>query len=98
MLNTHGYKMEGLKKVAGETKDLRGYYSGMYHQINYNQKTGEVWSDTHVSLGHNSWSEYSDTDIICVGNVYDRTSMQDLANMIAGAIEARVNAGNGLAC
>ena len=39
--NTHGLKMHGLRKAAGDTKGLNGYYSGQYVQINYD--TVEGW-------------------------------------------------------
>ena len=47
-------KIKGIKKIAGESKGLEGYYSGHYLQLNYDKKTGEAWTDEHVSFGQNS--------------------------------------------
>lgn len=32
-------KLKGLKKLSSETKNLSGYYSGKYIQVNYDPKT-----------------------------------------------------------
>ena len=42
MLNTHGIKMIGIRKAAGETKSLRGYYSGEYVELFYDRADGSV--------------------------------------------------------
>lgn len=34
--------IKGLKKIAGETKNLKGFCSGEYLQLNYNKKSGEA--------------------------------------------------------
>ena len=39
--------MKGLKKVAGETKSLRGYYDSIYLQLCYNKETDEVFTIQH---------------------------------------------------
>lgn len=43
--------IKGLKKIAGETKIIKGFYSGEYLQLNYNKKTGEAWTDYFYNLG-----------------------------------------------
>ena len=81
-VNTHGLKMTGLRKAAGETKGLTDYYSGHYVQVNYDKATGEVFTNYHYSLGQNSWSEYHDPDVIVCGNVSSPMTMQRIADMI----------------
>ena len=81
-VDTHGLKITGLRKIAGESKSLPGYYSGQYIQINYNAATGEAWGDYHVSLGYNAWSVYDDPDIIVCGRIDVPCTMQDVADKI----------------
>lgn len=81
-VNTHGIKMVGLKKAAGETKSLNGC-NGCYVQISYDRADGEVLSDYHCSLGHNSWSEYRSDSILSVCFLDNRTTMQEIADKIA---------------
>ncbi len=75
-------KIKGLKKIAGESKGLEGYYSGHYLQINYDRKTGEAWTDYHVSFGQNSWTEYNDSSIITCGNISEPMTMKEIRAMI----------------
>ena len=86
-VNTYGLKMVDLSKTAGETRNLRGYYTGVYHQLNYNTATGEIWTDYHYSIGQNTWSQYNDADIINIGNICNPTTMQGIADMIHNAID-----------
>lgn len=87
MINTNGLKMTGLRKAAGETKNLRGYYDASYLQLNYDTVTGEVWTDYFCSLGQNSWTEYHDAAVKVIGNIHTPKTMQELADMISAAIE-----------
>lgn len=84
--DTHGLKMTGLKKTAGQTSNY-GYYSGQYDEIFYNTATGEVWSKYQYSLGHNSWTEYHDSNIIKIANCTQRLTMQQLADLIANSVK-----------
>ena len=86
MLNTHGYKMLGFKRAAEETKSLQGYYFGQYIQISYNQSTGEVFTDYHVSLGLNSWTQYFDPAVIMVCFTSKPMTMQEIADNIADKV------------
>ena len=84
-LNTYGYKMTGIRKAAGETKDLPGYYSGHYIELFFNPENGEVWTVYQYSLGQNSWTVPRDGSIkIC--NLCEPTSMQQIADYIREAI------------
>jgi len=85
-VNTHGLKMIGLKKAAGETKGLTNYYSGHYVQISYDKVTGEIISDYHYSLGQNWWTQYHDSNVITIGNASSPLTMQAIADWIAEAV------------
>ena len=85
MINTHGRKMTGLRKAAGESKGLRGYYNAAYLQINYDKSTGEVWTNYHYDLGH-SWQTYYNDDDIISFNIHEPHTMQQLADCIASAL------------
>ena len=80
-LNTHGWKMIGLEKVASQTKNLNGCYSDHNMQLNYDRKTGEVWVEEHVSS--NSWVEYCNDDIVTVCCFYKPHTAQEIADIIA---------------
>lgn len=75
-------KIKGLKKLASESKQLSGYYSGHYMQVNYNISTGEVWGDYFYSLGQNMWTEYNDKNVIICGNISEPTTMKEIRMMI----------------
>ena len=79
-------KIKGLKAIAGASKDLQGYYSGRYLQVNYNRTTGEAWYNEHVSLGQNSWTQYDDKDIINCGNISEPATMAQLREIIEEAV------------
>lgn len=63
-------KLKGLKKAIGDFNraNAGGYYSPSYGKLMLNTSTGEIWTDEFYSLGHNSWIEYHDKDIINLGN------------------------------
>lgn len=75
-------KMTGIKKAAGESKQLTDYYSGHYLQVNYNKASDEITTNYHYNLGANSWTEYNDPDIITVGNLYEPTTMSEIREMV----------------
>lgn len=74
--------MKGLKKVAGETKTLRGFYDSIYLQLCYDKANDEVFTIQHCDLGH-SWQTYfDDENIINVCNLYNPHTMQDIHNLV----------------
>lgn len=86
-INTHGLKMQGLRKACSESKNLTGYYGGQYVQISYDTAGGKVLSDYHVSLGQNSWTQYDESSVIRVCNISEPTAMQQIADMIYSALQ-----------
>jgi hypothetical protein len=82
-INKHGLPMKGLRKASGETKGLRGYYSGGYVQMSYDRVSGEIFANYHFSLGQNLWSVYPDSNIINCGNFSEPATMQEIADRIA---------------
>lgn len=83
--NTHGLKMIGLKKASGSTENY-GYYDGRYDQVFYDRATGEIWTVFHCSLGHNSWSQYDDENVIWVCDASHHMTMQQIADAIVERI------------
>lgn len=75
-------KLKNIKKVAGETKCLKGYYHGGYLQLNYNKKTHELFTVYFYSLGHNSWVVYHDDNIVTIGNISEPMTMQEIYDMV----------------
>lgn len=67
-INRHGLILSGLRKAAGETKGLTGYYSGRYVQISYDTRNGAILTNYHYNLGQNSWTQYHNSDIITICN------------------------------
>ena len=80
-VNTYGLTINGLKKTSGYTEDY-GSYSGRYVEIFYDRSTGEVWGNFHCSLGHNSWTEYHDPDVVKICNTSRHMTMQEIADEI----------------
>lgn len=87
-VNTHGLKLKGLKKASGATENY-GYYSGMYDEVFYDTKSGEIWTVFQSSYGQNSWTEYHDPSVIKVCNASSHMTMQQLANAIRDALDER---------
>ena len=83
----YGLIMRGLRKVAGETHGLEGFYSPEYLELFYDMATGDVWTEYHYSIGHNSWTEYHDPAIVNCGIICEKLSMQEIADMIAYCVE-----------
>ena len=79
-VNTHGLKMVGLKKVAGESRCLPDDGLG-WLQVNYDKYTGKVWSDFFYGL-NDWWTEYHDEDIVFICKVRGKITMQELADEI----------------
>lgn len=82
-------KIKGIKKIAGESKNLQGYYSGQYLQLNYDTKTGEAWTNHHTSFGQNSWTEYDGNSIINCGNICEPITMEEIREMIIEKLEMK---------
>lgn len=87
MINLHGLNIntDDLNKVSSETRNFKRN-SGAYTEVFYDRGTGEVWSVGQISLGHNSWTEYRDDNIIKVCDTPHHMSAQALADAIAEAV------------
>lgn len=59
-------KISGIKKAVGDFQraNAGGYYSPRYGTLMLDRGTGEVWTDEFYDLGHNSWKEYKDRNIM----------------------------------
>lgn len=64
-------KITGIKKAVGtfNRANADGYYSNSYGYLMLDRSTGEVWTDTFYSLGHNEWKKYHDPAIINLGEI-----------------------------
>ena len=64
-------KIKGLKKAVGEYQwaNSQGTYSPWYGCLMFDKNTGELWTDTFYSLGHNEWKEYHDSDVVNLGSM-----------------------------
>lgn len=86
-INLHGMKITGLRKASGSTGGWNPR-SGGYEEIFYDRSTGEVWTISHANLGHNSWTEYHDPNIIRVATTDEHMTMQQIADAIREAVNA----------
>ena len=75
-------KIKGLKGIASETKNLKGYYSPEYLQLFYDKSNGETWVKRYYSVGHNHWADYADKNIINCGMIYCPLKMWEIKLMI----------------
>lgn len=87
-INTYGYKMNGIRKAACETKGLAGYYGRQCVQISYNRVTGEVLSKCNLQ---NSWFDYNDSDVIAVCSAYEPMTVQQIADAVEKALATAKN-------
>lgn len=62
-------KIKNLKKAVGDYQRANkdGSYSPSYGELMFDKSTGELWTNYFYDLGHNSWKEYHDEDVINVG-------------------------------
>ena len=81
-INTHGIKMNGLRKAAHETKGLSPY-GDIRTQISYDRDTGDIYTNDHI--GEN-WSQYHDPAVITVCFTKRHMSQQEIADRIAEAL------------
>ena len=78
-------KITGIKKVAGESKSLRGPYSSIYLQLNYDRETGEVWTDEFVDSNYSFRHIYHNENIINCGIICDPVRMNEIREMVEQA-------------
>ena len=79
-------KIKGLKKIAGDSKSLTGYYSPEYLQINFDRSTGEAWADYFYCIGQNSRKFYNDKNILYCGTISSPATMQQVREMIENSV------------
>lgn len=82
-IDTHNMPMHGLRKAVSAIR-CWGEYDRAAEQVNYDRRTGEIWTDTVIG---DSWEEYHDSQIINVGAYCGRVTMQQLADGIAHAVD-----------
>ena len=80
--------IKGLKKTSGMTRDF-GPYSGHYIEIFFDRKTCEVWGVWQYSLGHNTWTEYHDPNVIKICNTDHHMKMVEIAEAISECLKDR---------
>lgn len=70
-------KITGLKKAVGSYKELNkgGYYSPRYGYLMFDKGTGQIWTDEFYDLGHNSWVNYTDSNVINLGQLMAQDGM-----------------------
>lgn len=88
--NTYGYKMHGLRKAAGYTKDLHG--CGRV-QISYDCNTGDILTDYHYNKG--DWTQYRNPDIITICTTGRPMTMQQIADEIVQELADIANIASG---
>ena len=79
-------KIKGLKKIAGETKNLKGAYSPEYIEVFYDVNTHKAWSEYHYSIGKNEWTEYYDNNILNCGTISEPMNQKEIEEIIENEI------------
>lgn len=74
--------MKGIKRVCSDTKTLRGFYSPEYLQLFYDAKTDELFTEFLFSIGHNSFIQSDDPEIINLGFLYEPMTMQEVKEYV----------------
>ena len=85
-IGTDNFKLCGLKRAAGDTKDLKGPYSSIYLQLNVDLAIGEVWTNQLYDSGHNNWVDYHDEHIISCGIITSPKTMKQIREQVYEAI------------
>ena len=64
-------KIKGLKKAIGDFNraNAGGARSPHYGILIFNKSAGEIWCDEFYDIGHNSWTEYHDENIINISRM-----------------------------
>lgn len=81
-------KFKGLKKVVSEIKEISGNNRGFYYEVFYDKEKDMVFTEEHVSLGYNSWTEFDNKNIVRIGNFDEYISMRDLKHLIERTINS----------
>ncbi len=66
-------------------------HNGYYVEVFYNLETDEVYNHVHVSLGHNSWTQYHDENVIRIGNFDQKVTKAHLKELIKERIAEHGN-------
>lgn len=78
-INTHGYKMQNLREIAGMTKGMK---AGTYHiEIAYEKESGKILYEEHVGTVGQSYVSWED-GIYAIGYLTKPTTQQEIADMI----------------
>lgn len=85
IISGKSYKVEsGLVDTIRKADNGLRDYSDTYVQVNLDKSTNEIWGDFHCSIGHNSWKQYDDSNIVTLGNYSNsKFTLSELAFAIA---------------
>lgn len=79
-------KIKGIKKIASDSKQLKGFFDCGYLQVNYDKSTNKAWADYHYDIGHNTYTKYHDSNIVNCGILSDPTTMIEIVQLIKEAL------------
>jgi len=79
-------KLKNVKAVCGDTKWLRGCYGNIWYELAVNKRTGTVFYQEFCGSVGSSWTNYSNEDIVVVGNVCNPMTMQEIKKMVYDVI------------
>lgn len=77
-------KIVGIKRIAGESKELKGRYGRACLQVVLNRVTGRAWSVYHADM--HSYVEYENPDIVTCGYLYEPATMSEVKDVLSGVI------------
>lgn len=80
-------KIKGIKKASGATLNWSPR-SGGYTEIFYDCSTGEVWAVEQISIGHNTWTEYHDENIIKICETERHMTMKEIKESIVACLDS----------
>lgn len=78
-------KIKGLKRAVGDYQraNSEGYYSPRYGTLMFDYSDYSIWCDEFYSLGHNSWNEYDDSNVVNLGRcLQDGVTMRSVKSFI----------------
>lgn len=79
--------MKGLKKIAGKSKEMQGYYGPLYLKVYYNRETEEAHYHEYCDWSKGWSAIHEDKNIIECGIIYEKKTMKEIRRMIEERLE-----------
>ena len=73
---------KGVKKVCGQSKELKGFYYPHYLGLYFDISKNEVFAIDYYAYAGTQETIFSDNSIYGLGNIYEPMTMVDIWNIV----------------